>query len=140
MARRGYSELTPARREKLVNEIVDFFDAFGVAHKHWRIIDDWCGTFEVDGYSYCLTDEVRGAFERYESHFDRREEAWGGKFLTQITCCISAGFSAAVEANGGVIGFDIGDIKRMYPRGLPGWLVQEYEGIEKEPDDRPIWL
>lgn len=139
MARRGYADLTPARREKLVNEVIGFFDEFGVAHEHWQIITHWCMPFKVDGYSYCLTDEVCNAFEQYMTQRMTKNEDWG-KFHTQATCCIRAGFEAAVKPDGGVVGFDVGDIRRMYPRGLPGWLCHGYPGIEQQPDNMGIWI
>jgi hypothetical protein len=54
-----------------------------------------------------------------ESEHDRREE----QFVSPVTCCIRAGLDVAVSASMGVIGFSAGDIRRMYPEGVPDWFT-----------------
>jgi hypothetical protein len=52
--------------------------------------------------------------QRWESRRDR----WCGP----PTCCIRAGFDLAVSPSMGVMGFTAGDLRRMYPDGVPDWV------------------
>lgn len=66
------------------------------------------------------------------------EEQWAGP----VNCCVRAGLDLAAEPSAGVIGFSVGDLRRMYPDGLPDW-VQDYflEPIGADIEDRvPVWL
>ena len=68
--------------------------------------------------------------ERYEGLQDKDD--WDGAealrhasrdlYLSPVSCCIRAGCDCAVNSLGGVMGFTAGDVRRMYPEGLPGWV------------------
>jgi len=53
-----------------------------------------------------------------EQHKKRDEQ-----FCGPVTCCIRAGLDMASAPSGGVIGFTAGDIRRMYPEGVPDWIT-----------------
>lgn len=39
-----------------------------------------------------------------------------------MRCCIRAGLDMAAEPSGGVLGFTAGDVRAMYPEGVPEWM------------------
>lgn len=90
-----------------------------------------------------------------------------GKMVVAIQCCLRAGLDVAVEPSAGVCGFTAGDIRRMYPEGVPDWIKaffappaesvslhqtniegifhQESYGVDSRtfddlPDDQGVWL
>lgn len=52
------------------------------------------------------------------SDWERIEKAWCGG----PSACIRAGLDVAVSPSAGVAGFTAGDIRRMYPDGVPVWV------------------
>ena len=60
----------------------------------------------------------------------RREmvDRWAGP----VRCCVRAGMDCACSPSMGVLGFTAGDIRRMYPEGVPDW------GTNGEWDSVPI--
>lgn len=77
---------------------------------------------------YCVGDmcsEMSGRWNPYywadlsdEEHEKRQEQ-----FCEPITCCIRAGLDMAVSPSGGVLGFTAGDLRKMYPEGVPEWVT-----------------
>ena len=81
-----------------------------------------------------------------------------------VRCCLRAGLDCACEPSMGVMGFTAGDIRRMYPEGVPDWVKGKPEwetvgvkgvipgvGFVPDPkgdahsfddiaDDEPIWI
>jgi hypothetical protein len=43
-------------------------------------------------------------------------------YLSPVGCCVRAGFDCAVKPSMGVLGFTAGDLRRMYPEGVPDWV------------------
>jgi hypothetical protein len=99
----------------------------------------------------CVGDMVSECSERWipnywslpyadESHIDEepRYDEHGvelyGPFLLQsydeaddqycgpVRCCLRAGLDCASAPSAGVMGFTAGDLRRMYPRGVPKWV------------------
>lgn len=141
MARRGSKNITTARREKIEGKIIDFFDCrvlVGGYNKNgpWRKMTDWDGAKD----SICVTDEVSDYFSDLLPWKPRSDGTYYTKFTNQITCCIRAGFDCAVEPSAGVIGFSVGDLRRMYPKGIPEWILSGYEGLKNGKDNEAIWL
>ena len=54
-----------------------------------------------------------------ESEYGRRDE----QFTGPVRCCIRAGLDVAVSPSMGVMGFTAGDLRRMYPEGVPDWVT-----------------
>jgi len=54
---------------------------------------------------------------------DDQHEKHQEQFCGPVTCCIRAGLDMAVAPSGGVLGFTAGDIRRMYPEGVPDWIT-----------------
>jgi hypothetical protein len=54
-----------------------------------------------------------------DEEFEKRQE----QFCGPATCCIRAGLDMAVAVSGGVLGFTAGDLRKMYPEGVPDWVT-----------------
>jgi hypothetical protein len=91
----------------------------------------------------------------------RWEDHWSGP----VRCCVRAGMDCASSPSAGVMGFTAGDIRRMYPEGVPDWVsggderwtTQHWDGVisgvglvpgksevngtfASMPDDAEIWI
>ena len=69
-----------------------------------------CEDYDYD--ADCQCNEIE------EKVFNQWEEQWAGP----VHCCIRAGLDTAAEASMGVVGFTAGDLRRMYPGGVPDWV------------------
>ena len=54
-----------------------------------------------------------------DKEYQKRDE----QFCSPVKCCIRAGLDMAVAPSEGVIGFTAGDIRKMYPQGVPDWIT-----------------
>ena len=66
-----------------------------------------------------------------------------GKVGRAVNCCIRAAMDVAVAPSAGVVGYTIGDLRRMWaPRPLPSWVTKDFEPeiTASVPDSTPIWL
>ena len=59
--------------------------------------------------------------------WERRRDQW----CDPPRCCIRAGLDLAVAPSAGVLGFTAGDIRRMYPEGVPDWIARQWDEAEK---------
>ena len=136
MAKYGYSQATEQRREKMLNEVREYFETLEY-QEDWLLIADWDYNEEFGS----LSGDVDDYFERYR-HWRRNDEGYEGWFFTQITCCIRAGFDMAVKQSGGVIGFTAGDVRRMYGGSVPAWIsdLDWDTPFALISDDAPVWL
>ena len=81
-----------------------------------------CRVYEY-GDEKCRCEDIE------HHYYEQWDEQWGGP----VHCCIRAGLDCASAASAGVLGFTAGDVRRMYPDGVPDWVF--------EPDERlQIWL
>lgn len=65
----------------------------------------------------CTCDEIEDRFREQWS------EQWGGP----VRCCIRAGLDVASAPSAGVCGFSAGDIRKMYPEGVPDWVKEFFQ-------------
>lgn len=56
-------------------------------------------------------------------------EQWADQWGGPVRCCIRAGLDMAVAPSAGVVGFTAGDLRRMYPRGVPKWVMPPDERL-----------
>lgn len=56
-------------------------------------------------------------------------EQWQEQWAAPVQCCIRAGLDMASEPSMGVIGFTAGDLRRMYPEGVPAWIFPPNERL-----------
>ena len=76
-----------------------------------------CSEYEYEGK--CRCDEIA---DRYYEQWD---DQWGGP----VCCCIRAGLDFASAPSAGVLGFTAGDLRRMYPEGVPEWVFPPDERL-----------
>jgi len=58
-------------------------------------------------------------YDLSETEEERRDD----QFCGPVLCCIRAGLDMAVSPSVGVMGFAAGDLRRMYPGGVPDWIT-----------------
>ena len=129
-----YPNATEARRAKIRERISDYFGECEL-HEYWASIEGWDQYNDnLGGSLSCDMDE----FFHDILHWRSEKPDHTGKLFNQITCCIRSGFDMAVEQSGGVLGFDIGDVRRMYDGNVPEWVSPD--DFEHLPDDTQVWL
>jgi hypothetical protein len=142
MAKHCYPNATEARRKRILEEVKEYFH-WRHCQKDWPQIRDWDGNKD----DYYLCDQVQEFFDDHY-HYIRLKDCYGGKFWSQIVCCIQVAFGMAVEPSlGGVIGFTAGDIRRMWNGNIPDWIKADWKdenendiNFDAMPDETGLWL
>lgn len=139
MAFAVYRNRTASRRARLVKEVDAMIDCF---LSNYPITSPWGGGTlgDVD----CWDGSEMRAGEKWEDYCQRaaypcdsfdsyvwdrgyiRETKHGeerGEFGSTAMCCIRAGFDIAVKPSAGVLGFDMGDMRAMFPEGFPPYVA-----------------
>lgn len=118
---------------------------------YWRDYQkDWGNYNSWDQDSYPLCDHISEFFDDcgpyylpcdddddYRNEDIRRElayEQYEDQWLGPVRCCIRAGIDFACEPSAGVIGFTAGDVRRMYPEGVPEWVFPAGERLHYWPN------
>jgi len=129
---RNWDNTAPSPREK---------DMFGRPEVCGTPVGDMVTTFLGDGNN-----------PHYWGSDNRAYEDWEQRWGTRVRCCLRAGLDVASEPSGGVVGFTMGDLRRMYRGRLPRWLTDQDwtygrmdEAGQKVPmaaakDDAEVWL
>lgn len=82
----------------------------------------------------CREDDVDG-----ECRCGEIEQLWGAQWDEQwggpVHCCVRAGLDFAAAPSAGVLGFTAGDVRRMYPEGVPDWVFPPGEQLYHYPGD-----
>jgi len=146
---RNYTNLTPARRAKLLDEVECCID--WVVCNGLETVADW-----DSGVQY-----GKGWHERYESvsarvdtflwdnryEFERENkhgvEVVRGRFGDMLSACVRAGFDVAVSPSGGVIGFTVGDLRDIFDGSIPDWVAAHFEdpaAVLAAGRDEGVWL
>jgi hypothetical protein len=135
MARRVRPSLRPTRRARIASTATALVDALTKVHDH-RSVVDWdappCpAAFFADGLARTGFAGPGGLDEDG----------------TIALSCIQAGFDLAVSPSSeGVVGSEatLGLLRRMYPDGLPGFVLDHLESVgvspEAHPDGHRVWL
>ena len=63
--------------------------------------------------------------EKRQLYHEQWQDQWG----EPVRCCLRAGLDCASEPSSGVIGFTAGDVRRMYPAGVPDWVFPPNERL-----------
>lgn len=133
MAKYCFPKATKERKEKM-SEVINSF--FAERENDYKDFWDWGG----NNGSETLSDYVDEYFEEYQ-HWNSREECYTGKFYNQVTSCIRAGFDVAVSPSGGVLGFRVCDLYRMWNNKVPSWVKLFFEGdFDTFDKSDPVWL
>ena len=147
---RGYADLTPARKAKLLDEVeccIDYVVCNGL-----ETVEDWdmgvrygngfherhesVGT-RVDAYLW----DSRYEFER--EYKNGNIEVVRGRFGDMLVACVRAGFDVAVAPSGGVIGFTVGDLRDIFDGTIPEWVTEHFEepaAVLAAVRDEGVWL
>ena len=129
MALHGWPDATEARKKK-IREYVSWF----ISNQDWHMdqIKSW------DNGPVYVCDEL-STFLWDQFHIDRPEQS---KFENQISCCVRAGFDVAVAPSAGVVGFDVGMLRRMYDNNVPDWIAKFFEPplTDADLDTDGVWL
>jgi hypothetical protein len=99
-------------------------------------------------YSRIEREEEERAGDDGEVDYERLQERecaalnqWDDQYGGPVRCCLRAGIDMAAEPGGGVIGFTVGHLRRMYPEGIPSWVQRHYEkDFTAAADDDGVWL
>lgn len=129
--------MTDKRREKLLDAVEDCIDWI-VARHDLSEIRDWDGN---EGSAYVCDDMSDYMWEnRYE--MERGGEMHYGRFGNAIGMCVRAGFDLAVAPSAGVVGFTVGDLRSVFPRGIPDWVNGFFETpiTANTPSSAGVWL
>lgn len=138
MARHAFPNATQARRDKIVGNIERFF--------YWYYRTDVSEIVDWDSHPAYICDKVDDHLSRHQHYrYNERtgeETECGNKFSNQVSCCIRAGLDQASSPSCGVLGFTVGDLRRMYPEGLPDWVTDGFEPpiTPETADDMEVWL
>jgi hypothetical protein len=140
-ARRMVTVAVSSRKKKPsrahTREIIEFFFECRMdPYDEWQRVKDWDYTGKAAGsnnYPMCVGDHIRDIAEYHVPGYwglpdGERGEAKIDRWMGPATCCIRAGLDLAAAPSAGVIGFTAGDLRRMYPEGVPDWVKGE-----------PIW-
>lgn len=128
-----YPNATKNRRKRLASEVKRWF--------FWRSFQkDWCHMIDWDNserlpeserrtsrfvdYDYCC-DLFSDFFEEHNYHHRDPDREY--RFYTQLACCIRAGIDVASEPSCGVVGFTVGDLKRIFGGNVPEWINEAYD-------------
>ena len=137
MAKHAYPNATPARQAKIL-EAVEWL--------MWIFEEDQPGIVSwdhsTDGYEYVGDKISTLMYERGWERHELRDGSLETRFSNQVSCCIRAGLDVAAEPSAGVVGFDVGMLRRMYPRGIPDWVNEGFNVpiTDQIPDSEGVWL
>lgn len=144
---RGYKNLTPARINKLLEEVENCIE--------WVVCDgletviDWDDSVKIDGIRCdCAGTRVDDYMwdNRYEFEREYKNgniELVRGRFGTMLSSCVRAGFDMAVSPSAGVIGFTVGDLRDIFDGTIPGWIAEHFDdpaALSGAGRDEGVWL
>lgn len=123
---------TPERKAKVREKVVDYIERFrGFPLAGWDHEHSDTGMYMCDHFDYW--------FDEYYN--DRQEKP---RFLTDIACAIRAGLDIAYpeQVSGGVVGFTVGDLRKMYPEGIPDYVTNFFhQSLPPDAkDEEHVWL
>lgn len=76
------------------------------------LVTDICKEHEDGWNPHYWSDESEA---QREKHYDQ--------FVNPVVCCIRAGLDVAIGERVGVMGYTAGDLRKMYPDGVPDWIT-----------------
>lgn len=133
----GARKRSPSRAHTL--EIIDFFFECRMDPDEWQRVVSWDYTESKPGSnscSMCVSDHLSDIAEYHVPGYwslpdgekgDDKIEQWMGP----ATCCIRASLGMAIDggSGAGVVGFTAGDVRSMFPEGVPDWAFPPDERL-----------
>lgn len=129
--------------------VVDFIEDYRDRADH---VNGWDGEGRYDGHGGGEPQAVFVCDDISTYLWDRGLEKDGPngedipvKTGIDIKCCVRAALDMAVKPSAGVVGYTVGDLRRMYPEGLPDWLFDAFgpkakRALKRAKDDDSVWL
>lgn len=131
---------SPSRAKTL--EIIEFFfECRMEPYEEWKRVENWDHTEPSEDersrwphYCMCVASHMDDIQEYHVPDYwalpegDRGDEIIE-KWMGPARCCVRAGLDMACEPSAGVVGFTAGDIRRMYPDGVPDWVFPPGERL-----------
>lgn len=170
MARHGFPQYREVNRKKIEGFVRDFFwvrfdgDDHEIAKvESWdgepAYVCDYAREFETEYINVSMRypgdrinefietskrDEFAATYRGWEGEDRddfwryRRKSIWGNL----VSCCVRAGLDVVANPSAGVAGFTVGDLRRMYPEGLPGLVASAINPpiTSETPDNLEVWL
>lgn len=138
MAKHAYPNATEARQAKIVEAVKWLLWIFEGSYKN---IIGWDYSANNDEY---ICDRIsRLMYDRgWERSTQDRHGSFDTKFSNQVSCCVRAGLDLAAEPSAGVVGFDVGMLRRMYSGKIPTWVSNWFEPpiTSQNADSEGVWL
>ena len=76
----------------------------------------------------------KGNEEAYDDLVEKITDRWENP----VSCCLRAGIDLAFNPSAGVLGFTAGELRQMYPEGVPEWISKHYKDFHNIPDNAQI--
>lgn len=86
--------------------------------------------------------ELDRLFEQGEDgidDYDELKEEIVDEWCGPVHCCLRSGIDL-ISGNVGVLGFTAGNIREIYPEGVPDWVKDEWDEFDSIPDDALVAL
>lgn len=133
LARHGYPEATDARKEKIRDMVEGFIKQYADICAD---VDGWDGNGQV-----YPCDDLGEWLCSHDIHMPQ-DASQVTRFESQVSACVRAGLDVAVEPSAGVVGFDVGTLRRMFDGAVPAWVMEWFEPplTGREPDSEGVWL
>lgn len=101
------------------------------------------GPLVCDMMTEFLSDENPYYHHRGNYEYERWDERWGAR----VRCSVRAGIDMASEPSAGVVGFTVGDLRRVFRGMIPSWVTKGFKDENEKPidlndckDDEGVWL
>lgn len=124
--RQNYREKLLAIIDDIISEDIGEYDAYNVLE-----CKDWDrGNKGYYGFSDMLYDYWDGFYSKVFTE----------KVKTDISCAFKIAIDLYIELSGGVIGFTVGDVRKVFDNNIPQFVQDFYPGINEAKDSDSIWL
>jgi hypothetical protein len=165
MARTCYAKRQSPSMEEIEADIDSFFEdyvseEYAELYVNWDHSKNFPGQSEGPGYVCDMVSDLMEYVWRHpydhatkrqtrllnyywdramHDEYDEIKESIVERWESPVSCCIRAGIDFAYEQSAGVLGFTAGDLRGMYPEGVPDWIKSQYQGdFEQIPSEADL--
>jgi hypothetical protein len=130
-------------REKLLSAIDDLlpdnneYDPYDILNcKNWDDGEECYDEYSRrTNYHSCLSDRCRELIE-WENIYGLTK-----KGQNDLICALRIATDLIIEASGGVVGYTVGDLKKVFDGTIPDWVDKLYKGnLNRAKDTEGVWL
>jgi hypothetical protein len=139
MARTCFKRKRNPDAEEIEANVEHFFECLSDAERvlivNWDRSDPYPpeSPYHLDYYGridhpLCVGDLCKEHEDGWDPHYwedrtSRQRDRDYDQFVSPVVCCIRAGLDMAVAPSAGVAGYTAGDLRKMYPDGVPDWIT-----------------